>query len=49
MRALVYKGPRDVQVENVPDARIEKPTDALVRAYWAIARQCDELTQALGG
>ncbi|PXV59620.1 Threonine dehydrogenase [Dyella jiangningensis] len=31
MRALVYKGPRDVQVENVPDARIEKPTDALVR------------------
>src|SRR6202044_2362904 len=31
MRALVYRGPRDVSVEQVPDAVIEKPTDALVR------------------
>ncbi len=31
MRALVYKGPQDVRVEEVPDARIEEPTDALVR------------------
>jgi threonine dehydrogenase-like Zn-dependent dehydrogenase len=31
MRALVYKGPRQVAVENVPDARIEKPTDVLVK------------------
>jgi glutathione-independent formaldehyde dehydrogenase len=31
MRALVYHGPRDVRVENVPDPRIEKPTDALIR------------------
>jgi threonine dehydrogenase-like Zn-dependent dehydrogenase len=31
MKALVYKGPRDVAVEEVPDARIEKPTDVLVR------------------
>jgi glutathione-independent formaldehyde dehydrogenase len=31
MRALVYKGPRDVAVEQVPDAKIEAPTDALVR------------------
>lgn len=31
MRAVIYNGPRDVSVENVPDARIEKPTDALVR------------------
>ncbi len=31
MRALVYKGPREVAVENVPDARIEQPTDVLVR------------------
>ena len=31
MRALVYHGPRKVSVEQVPDARIEKPTDALVR------------------
>src|SRR5260221_2579127 len=31
MRGLVYEGPRDVRVEDVPDARIEQPTDVLVR------------------
>lgn len=31
MKAVVYKGPRDVVINNVPDARIEKPTDVLVR------------------
>ncbi|SNB67837.1 Threonine dehydrogenase [Arboricoccus pini] len=31
MKAVVYNGPRDVSVSNVPDARIEKPTDVLVR------------------
>jgi threonine dehydrogenase-like Zn-dependent dehydrogenase len=31
MRALVYHGPRKVSVEQVPDASVEKPTDALVR------------------
>ena len=31
MQALVYNGPRDVQVKNMPDAKIEKPTDVLVR------------------
>jgi glutathione-independent formaldehyde dehydrogenase len=31
MRGLVYEGPRDVRVEDVPDARIERPTDVLVR------------------
>jgi glutathione-independent formaldehyde dehydrogenase len=31
MRALVYHGPRNVSVDQVPDAAIEKPTDALVR------------------
>lgn len=31
MRALVYHGPCDVQVQNMPDARIERHTDALVR------------------
>jgi threonine dehydrogenase-like Zn-dependent dehydrogenase len=31
MRALVYHGPKKVSVDNVPDATIEKPTDALVR------------------
>lgn len=31
MKALVYNGPRDVQVKDMPDARIEKPTDVLVR------------------
>ena len=31
MKALVYAGPRDVEVRTVPDAKIEKPTDVLVR------------------
>ncbi|GLX11015.1 glutathione-independent formaldehyde dehydrogenase [Microbispora sp. NBRC 16548] len=31
MKAVVYEGPRQVGVENVPDARIEMPTDVLVR------------------
>ena len=31
MKALVYHGPRTVSVDNVADARIEKPTDVLVR------------------
>lgn len=31
MKALVYNGPRDVQVKEMPDATIEKPTDVLVR------------------
>src|ERR1039458_5069143 len=31
MKALVYNGPRDVQVKNVPDAKIERPTDVLVK------------------
>ena len=31
MRALVYKGPRKVAVEKVPDAEIERPTDVLVK------------------
>src|SRR4051794_36437120 len=31
MRAVVWQGKRDVRVDNVPDARIEEPTDAVVR------------------
>ena len=31
MKALVYNGPRDVSVEEVPDATIEQPTDVLVK------------------
>ncbi len=31
MKALVYHGPRQVSVDDVRDARIENPTDALVR------------------
>ena len=31
MKALIYNGPCDVQVKEVPDAKIEKPTDVLVR------------------
>jgi glutathione-independent formaldehyde dehydrogenase len=31
MRALVYHGPHDVKVDNVPDAKVERATDVLVR------------------
>jgi alcohol dehydrogenase len=31
MRAAVFHGARDIRIEQVPDARIEEPTDALVR------------------
>ncbi|MEG1454343.1 MAG: alcohol dehydrogenase catalytic domain-containing protein, partial [Comamonas sp.] len=31
MKALVYNGPCNVQVQEMPDARIERHTDALVR------------------
>ncbi|TKA04694.1 glutathione-independent formaldehyde dehydrogenase [Actinacidiphila oryziradicis] len=31
MKALVYEGPMTVSVEDVPDARIERPTDVLVK------------------
>ncbi len=31
MKALGYQGPRDVRVKNVPDAKIERPTDVLVK------------------
>ncbi|MDB5217644.1 MAG: aldehyde dehydrogenase [Myxococcaceae bacterium] len=31
MKALVYGGPRNVKIQNVPDPKIERPTDVLVR------------------
>ena len=31
MKALVYNGPNDVKVQNVPDATIERATDVLVK------------------
>ncbi|HEX4901793.1 MAG TPA: zinc-dependent alcohol dehydrogenase, partial [Acidimicrobiales bacterium] len=31
MRAVTWQGKRDVRVEDVPDPRIEEPTDAIVR------------------
>ena len=31
MRAVVYNGPHDVTVVDVPDPRIEEPTDVVVR------------------
>jgi len=31
MKALVYMGPRDIRVEDVPDPTIEEPTDVLVQ------------------
>jgi len=36
MRATVMYGAHDVRVENVPDARLIEPTDALVR----VTRAC---------
>ncbi len=35
MRATVYHGTRDVRVEDVPDATLREPTDALVRVTHA--------------
>ncbi len=31
MKALVYEGPRKVTVKDMPDAKIERPTDVLVK------------------
>jgi threonine dehydrogenase-like Zn-dependent dehydrogenase len=31
MRALTWHGKRDVRIDNVPDPRIEQPTDAIIR------------------
>ena len=31
MRAVVYRGPFKVAVEDVPDAKVEEPTDAVIR------------------
>lgn len=31
MKALVFRGPHNIQVEDVPDPKIEKPTDVLVK------------------
>ena len=31
MKALVYNGPRNVSVEEVPDPKLEEPTDVLVK------------------
>ena len=40
VKAAVYEGPRKVSVNDVPDARIERPTDVLVRItatnIWAV-------------
>jgi len=30
MKALLYNGPRDPQVRDVPDANLERPTDVVV-------------------
>ena len=35
MKASVYHGPRDIRVEDVPDATVREPTDALVRVTHA--------------
>ena len=35
MRGLTFHGDQDVRVEDVPDAKIEKPTDAVVKVTMA--------------
>lgn len=35
MRATVMYGPGDVRIENVPDASLIEPTDALVTVSFA--------------
>lgn len=41
MKAVVYEAPRQVVVKDVPDARIERPTDVLVRITSANICGCD--------
>lgn len=31
MKALVYNGPKDVSISAVPDAKIERPTDVVIK------------------
>ena len=31
MKALIYNGPRDVSVDEVPDSKIEQPTDVVIK------------------
>ena len=31
MRALIYNGPRDVSIDEVPDAEVERPTDVVIK------------------
>ena len=31
MRAAIYHNPGDIRIEHVPDPKIQKPTDAIIR------------------
>ena len=44
MKALIYNGPRDVRVKDVPDAKIERPTDVLVEIALEISALCDSFS-----
>jgi hypothetical protein len=33
MKAVIYNGPYDVKVKDVPDAKIVRPTDVLVHHH----------------
>ena len=35
MKAVVFHGIGDIRLDSVPDAKIQEPTDAIVRAYRA--------------
>jgi len=41
MKAVTWQGRRDIRVEDVPDPRIDEPTDAIVRIASTAVRQAD--------
>lgn len=41
MKAIVYNGPRDVQVQDMPDPKIEHPNDVIVQITTSAARTCN--------
>jgi hypothetical protein len=45
MKALVYHGTKDVSVDSVPDAKIEKPTDVVVKITTFTCMKAEPLSQ----
>jgi len=47
VRAVVYRGPSTVAVEDVPDPRIEAPNDATPGTYDGFGKRADGYTKVL--